>query len=459
METRRVFLRNAAAVGGAVAALQALTGCASSRGPVLAADPAGILDLPPGFSYAVLSRTGEEMSDGLLVPAAHDGMAAFPVASVATRLILVRNHENSPDESGKGGAFGEKFARLAKFDASLAYDRSSSGRPHLGGTTTLLVNVRTRRVERSHLSVAGTIRNCAGGPTPWGSWLTCEETTVKAGEGGQKDHGFIFEAPSQALRPVMAQPLTAMGRFNHEAAAVDPKTGVVYLTEDDKDGLFYRFLPNTPGELAKGGRLQALMIAGQPGVHTNNKGAAVAGARVRMPVRWVDLKDVHSPDGDLPQRGHAAGAARFARGEGLATAIEAQGVAIYFTCTSGGAAARGQIFRYVPSPREGQADEDRTPGTVELFVESRGEAHFDYPDNIVAAPWGDLVFCEDGDGDNYVRGVRADGQVYDIARNAMPEKSEFAGACFSPDGSTLFVNIQRPGMTLAIEGPWRTLRA
>lgn len=471
--SRRNLIRSAASVALAAPALQ-LIGCASpeAAGPrvrqrvsglVLVPDPAGLLDLAPGLSYVMLSRTGDEMSDGLLEPGRHDGMAAFPVETDPARCLLVRNHELGA--ASQDSAFGVDLSRLQKIARDRIYDLSPDGRPFAGGTTTALVNLRTMKVERSHLSLAGTAVNCAGGPTPWGSWLSCEETDMMPGENAGKRHGFVFDVPAAAMTPVDPVPLTAMGRFAHEAAAVDPATGIVYLTEDTGDSLFYRFLPAARGELAKGGRLQALALVEQAGADTRNWSKEKGGdpalrmvANRRYAARWIDLKDVEAPDGDLRLRGRRAGAAIFARGEGLAFALEAAGPAIYFTCTSGGAAGIGQIWRYSPGPHEGATREADAPGHLELFAESTGEHEFEKCDNIVASPRGELIVCEDGDEDNYIRAITPDGLIYPLARSAGPEKSEFCGACFSPDGATLFVNIQRPGITVAITGAWQTLR-
>ncbi|MDP3492422.1 MAG: DUF839 domain-containing protein [Hyphomonadaceae bacterium] len=471
--SRRHLIRSAASVAIAAPALQLLGACATTatRPPItqrvsalaLSPDPAGLLDLAPGLSYAVLSRTGTEMSDGLLEPGAHDGMAAFPIEGDPTRCLIVRNHELGA--TSPVSAFGADLSRASRIDRAHIYDSSPAGKPFAGGTTTVLVNLKTNRVERSHLSLAGTAVNCAGGSTPWGSWLSCEETQMLPGPQASKRHGFIFEVPAAAMAPVAPVPLTAMGRFEHEAAAVDPSTGIVYLTEDTGDSLFYRFLPNSRGELAKGGRLQALALVEQRGADTRNWSKEQGGdPALRMvqnrshAIRWIDMADVEAPDGDLRLRGRKAGAAIFARGEGLAFALEAAGPAVYFTCTSGGPAQIGQIWRYIPSPHEGTPREADAPGALELFVESTGLSDFEKCDNIVASQRGELIVCEDGDGDNFIRAVAPDGLIYTLARNADAGKSEFCGACFSPDGQTLFVNIQKPGITLAITGDWASVQ-
>ncbi len=469
--SRRNLIRSAASVAVAAPALQ-LLGCATPARPAinqrvsslaLQPDPKGLLDLAPGLTYAVLSRAGTPMSDGLIEPGAHDGMAAFPVEGDPDRCLLVRNHElGVSDEAHAASA----FRAGAAFDRTMVYDvHPAANRPHSGGTTTALVNVRTGRIERSHMSLAGTAVNCSGGPTPWGAWLTCEETDLKVGDRAGKDHGFVFEVASAHKGLVSPVPLKAMGRFVHEAAAVDPATGIVYLTEDEGDSLFYRFMPNARGELAKGGRLQALALVEQAGADTRNwsreQGGDLALRMIqnrRYRARWIDMAEVEAPNNDLRLRGRQAGAAIFARGEGMAFAMEAAGSAIYFACTSGGAAQIGQIWRYLPSVHEGTAREADAPGELELFVESTGEQDFEKCDNIVASPRGELIVCEDGSCDQFVRAVTPDGLIYTLARNADPGKSEFCGACFSPDGSTLFVNIQRPGITLAIAGAWDSVR-
>lgn len=395
------------------------------------------------------------MSDGLTMPPAHDGMAAFPGND--GRIILVCNHEmtsGSPEYS----AFGTGFSNLPEPIKERIYDWGGSETPGAGGTTTAIYNPETRETERLFLSLAGTEVNCAGGKTPWGSWLSCEESFTDAGTsyaGGsrivrEERHGYVFEVPANSDGLVKAEPLRAMGRFEHEAAAVHEPTGIVYLTEDRHHSLFYRFIPNVPGKLREGGRLQALAISGHNSFATHNWSNRTAMVlRQDYDTHWIDLDDVDAVKNDLRLRGAAAGAATFARGEGLTVA----GDQFVFTCTIGGADRLGQIFSYTPSPDEGQPGESGRPGQLRLIAECKPGSLLQNPDNLTIAPWGDLVVCEDTAAQCGLVGVRPNGSLYALADNTWSD-SELAGVCFAPDGKTLFVNIQYPGMTLAITGPW-----
>jgi secreted PhoX family phosphatase len=429
---RRRFL---SATSAAFAALTA-SGChaatpkapsADPYGPLLS-DPNGLLDLPKGFSYRVISRLGDVMSDGGKVPDAADGMGCF--ALPGGKLALVRNHELRPGKDS-GGASG------------AAFDRMADGSPMPGGTTTLVLDTKTLEREREFRTLSGTIRNCSGGITPWGTWLTCEEDVTRAGSKAGQDHGWVFEVPATATGPVDPVPLKAMGRFNHEAAVVDPRSGAVFQTEDREDGLLYRFVPVVPGQLARGGRLQALALA-DPG-----KGALKSGGWAK--VRWIDLDDPESPNDDLRKRGAALGAMTFARGEGIHLGLDAKGkTELFFVATSGGAAKLGQVWRL-----RLEAPADR----LQLFFESTDPDQFNYGDNLTVSPGGHLIVCEDQYTDgavNHLRGLTAAGLPYDFARVRLP--TEPAGACFSPDGKVLFVNLYSPTTTLAITGPWTHLR-
>lgn len=461
---RRSFLARSSVVTLAFAGLHrfvqthALAESAGDFDRKLDSDFYGTIDLPPGFSYTLFSETGDRMDDGLLVPGKHDGMGAF--AGPGGRTLLVRNHECGND-TAEAGPFGSKRTLLRKVPRERIFDAGKGKKPVNGGTTTLVFDTRKQKLERQFLSLAGTMRNCAGGVTPWGTWVTCEEDTSIPNEGGQspddpmeQTHGWNFEV-TPTDKPALTQPvpLKAMGRFRHEAVAVDPRSGAVYQTEDRGDGLFFRFLPGQPARLAKGGRLQALKLRDQARADTRNWHAPSVRVGEKLAVEWVDIANVEAPDDDLRYQGYFEhGAARFARAEGCWFGRDS----VFFACTNGGHKRKGQIFRYTPSPEEGRPGETRAPGTLELYIEPNDGKLVENADNLTIAPWGDLIVCEDGTSPQYLVGITPAGRIYKLARTTL---GELAGAVFSPDGSTLFVNIQTPGVTVAITGPWRNLES
>lgn len=447
---RRRFLGATATATAAAFAALAANGCMSrgsesivrkpakpgefaGYGP-LQPDPAGFLDLPEGFSYRVVSRLGDPMDDGGTVPDRADGMGCFDIGN--GEIALVRNHELQPKHDA-GGPIAKGFGK-----------REGVFVP--GGTTSIVLDAKTLAVKRQFRSLGGTIRNCSGGTTPWGSWLTCEESPTGPGqpygEGLERSHGWVFEVPASARGLVDPVPLTAMGRFNHEAAAVDPATGIVYMTEDRDDGVLYRFLPKVPGKLAQGGRLQAMVVEGLPDTRNWKSADMAVGQPYR--VSWIDLDDVEAPKDDLRQRAVAKGAALVARGEGLHMGVNRGASEVFACCTSGGAKELGQILKLSP----GLAGK---PDMLELFFESESTDQFNFGDNLTVAPSGHLIVCEDQYTvlvDNHIRGITPDGRAYNVAR--LRAQTELAGGCFSPDGKVLFVNAYGPTATMAITGPW-----
>jgi len=417
-------------------------------GPLIR-DPKKIIDLPKGFSYKIISRSREKMDDGFYVPDRPDGMAAFSGPDGLT--ILMRNHEIWAGIPDSIGAFGSRNRLMKKLRRELIYDRGRGGTACLGGVTTLVYDSRYQTVKRQFLSLAGTVGNCSGGATPWNTWISCEEDFQTAGREYAKDHGYAFEvivsAEPQITKPL---PLKAMGRFVHEGVSVEPKTGIVYQTEDQMDSLFYRFIPDRPEHLSEGGQLQCLAVIDKHRFNTRNWDKQRVTVGESLSVDWVNLENVDSDRDNLRYRGYRQGAALFARGEGI---CYGSGV-IYFICTIGGRNGTGQIWRYVPSPHEGTPREKESPGKLELFFEPNDKNIIENPDQVTAAPWGDLLVCEDGKGEQYILGITPQRGAYRFARNAMND-SELTGVCFSPDAYALFLNIIEPGLTLAVTGPWK----
>ncbi|SEH02127.1 hypothetical protein SAMN05444920_12462 [Nonomuraea solani] len=388
-----------------------------------------LLLLPRGFEYVSHGWTGDPMSDDVATPALHDGMAAFRVRG--GRVRLVRNHEIS----GYPGRFTDP-----------SYDPDAGG-----GTSTLTFDLDDGAFVASHASLSGTVRNCAGGPTPWGTWLTCEETLDVNPVSGTR-HGYVFEVPAGGKGD--PRPLRAMGRFEHEAVAVDPATGYVYETEDAGAAGLFRFRPRRRGELRKGGVLEMLKI----GDATYDTSPDPAGTTYRD-TSWVTIDDP-DPDPAAPSptaQGVAKGAATFSRLEG---AWYGNG-RVYIVSTSGGPSRLGQVMEY--DPRR---------GSLRILFASPGEDVLSNPDNIGVSPRGGIVLCEDGSGVQYLHGLTTRGQIFPFAANnvvipdGVPGKPsiqpgdystrEWAGSTFEPErGRWLFANIQSPGITFAITGPWR----
>ena len=407
-------------------------------------DPNGIIALPQGFSYKIISKEKQLMDDGLLVPSNADGMMCFQ--GKGDNIILVRNHEigHVPELSTffKNNPYGDNFKTYINKNSSKFYDIKNKNTHCFGGTTSIVYNVKTKETISQYLSLAGTLVNCSGGATPWGTWISCEETVFKNGIGVNKKHGYNFEVfPSEKIKLTNAKPLKAMGRFRHEGVAFNKTTGHVYQTEDREDGLFYRFIPNNATKLNKGGKLQFLSFKDFRGLDTSNWKREAVQLNKKYDIRWVDIDKVDSYNDDLRYRGQKKGGATFSRGEG----VWCHGNDIFFTATSGGNKRKGQIWKYTQNNNDS--------GYIELIFESVNKEIINMPDNIVVSPWGDILICEDGKGRDSLVGIKSNGDTYNIATNVL-NNQEFAGACFDPSGKVLFINIYNPTITLAITGPW-----
>ncbi|GMU46214.1 MAG: hypothetical protein AMXMBFR26_09960 [Porticoccaceae bacterium] len=448
--SRRSFLIAGAAAVGVVGSLGGVVASARLPGrhfgerdcPVhgfgsLVKDPKGVLDLPQGFQYRVFSEENTRMSDGNPVPSSHDGMVAFPAPG--GRTALIRNHELNPEDIAEDGLTPVRHLAGAVYDPDAL----------AGGTTTLLVGP-DRRLISHRVSLAGTLDNCAGGPSPWGTWLSCEETLDTVG----KPHGYVFEVdPVFGGNPV---PIIPMGRFEHEAVSFD-RRGNAYLTEDadSPHGCFYRFIPDFPlggrGSLHRGGRLSALAV---PGLGTDLSIVQTPG--MLLYATWIDVPNPNPADGESSTREQAIslGAVPIQKLEGTWTDPDGS---IWFVSSRGdgpdaedeedrsAAVHSGQIWRYDP---------DRQ--TIELVALFPKGTPYDGPDNITVGPHGFAIACTDGEDDQWLVGINEEGRVFPFAFNALNDE-EFAGATFSPDGRTLFVNTQGPpGLTFAIWGPWRS---
>ncbi|NND75268.1 MAG: DUF839 domain-containing protein [Ilumatobacter sp.] len=419
------------------------------------------LGLPDGYTYRSFGVAGDVMSDGAVTPGSQDGMAAFRGPRGTIRVV--RNHEVRGHEAVMG----------TPADQAKAYDGNTNG-----GTSTLWVDPKSRELIGDWVSLNGTSVNCAGGPMPWGTWLSAEETvngpdlgpdfTGTHGPASLEKHGYLYEVdPRWGPGEFPAStPLRSAGRFAHEAVAYDQTTNTLFQTEDNFEfpSGIYRYTPPTNAMRVKrmddGGTLEMLRVVGVPCAELG----LVQPAGVSYDIDWVPIADPDPDFGAGPtdndvgiqavgMQGFDQGAAKFARPEG---AWERAGL-IYFACTRGGAT---QLAGNPPFGEYGNGFGqvwvlDPKKSTLTLIFESPGPDVLDLPDNLTLSSRGNIILCEDGSTDNFVRCLTPGGDLFDFAENLIvgQERQEFAGATFSPDGRTMFVNIQfGSGLTFAI---WR----
>ncbi|MBM6402984.1 DUF839 domain-containing protein [Phycicoccus sp. CSK15P-2] len=432
--------------------------------PALVDDPDGILALAEGFSYSIVTRTGVTRLDKAqgVTPSDHDGMAV--VAARRGRYTLIQNHEIDP-----GAQFGVPHVRGTVYDP---------GAVDAGGCTVIT----TDREGRNHgefVALSGTASNCAGGPTPWGTWLSCEETEDRAGapweEGDrtgvfQKDHGYVFEVWADGSAD--PRPVRCLGRYAHEALAIDHDRTHVYLSEDASgpNGLFYRWTaprglrlgPRVLTRLAAdAGTLEAMQIIMDDGSVLPDVAYLTSAQLGRpFPVRWVKVPDRDARTTSVREQFDDSEVTRGRKFEGVwgtdagvyvvnsyawkdgdlpSDAVPHDGMVWFYDYR----ARTIQLVTYFPHQ---PTTEDGSPARFDGIS-------FDGPDNVTVTPWGSLVMAEDGEGASHVLGAFPGGPTYAIARNQLND-SEFCGPVFSDDGRVLFVNMQDPGLTLAITGPW-----
>jgi secreted PhoX family phosphatase len=432
------------AIAGPLAA-QAACRPATGYGP-LVADPKGLLALPAGFTYTIVAEAGRTVLEtGQPTPSDADGTACF---RSRTGWTLVNNHEI-------GGGEPHGVPPLP----GLTYDPGAGG-----GTTTIDVDRHGNRI-REYVSVAGTHNNCAGGVTPWNTWLTCEESEQRAGGQFQKDHGYVFEVdPVDREANLSPVPLKFLGRYAHEAVATDPRTHQIYLTEDAGGplGLYFRWTPPKRFHGGKGA-LRALALA--PGGDTAGKLQAMSCAKggrhigdlseatqpgTRYKVAWVDVPD---RDARTVSVRNQLTDAQITRSRKLEGQWWGDGgvyfVASYARMDDGSRNEHdGQVWFYDPD-----AQTITLKTIFGVNPDPAADTDFDGPDNITLSPDGGLILAEDGVGLSHLVGLTERGVAYPLARNELND-SEFSGPTFSQDAAILFANIQSPGYVFAITGPW-----
>jgi secreted PhoX family phosphatase len=452
--SRREFLSRSAMAGAGVVLLGAsdvlLTAPNAAAAPAgrgygpLVPDPAGRLALPEGFSYSVVTEAGvTRLDSGEPTPSHHDGAGAFRGKAGGTTIVY--NHEIRD-------AFLLSPLPVPHVE-DLTYDPGSAG------GCTIVETDRDGKRAREYVGVAGTSTNCAGGITPWDTWLTCEETEDRVGvNGATKDHGYVFEVdPFDMAANRDPQPIKALGRFSHEAVAVDPNRGDIILTEDasNPNGLLYRWEPPAGYEARKGGLRELGPTDGVLGAMrcTDASGAAVddlsraVEVGTAYDVTWVPVPDRDARTVSTRNQFAAGEVTRGQKFEGAWWGDNGAYVVTSFARTGAS-----------PVPHDGQVwfyDPERSTMTLKLRFAPGGQ--FDGPDNITVSPWGGLILAEDGEGTQHLVGVSESGESFELARNQGGD-NEFAGPVYSHDKKVLFASIQTPGIMFAISGPWKNQR-
>jgi uncharacterized protein len=452
LSRRTVLSRSAAGLGialtGSLNGIFGTTASAAGRratgyGPLID-DPAGLLALPEGFTYTIVAESGvTRLESGEPTPSDPDGTAAF-VRRGGNGSVLICNHEVSGDEDHPVPAA-----------PGFVYDPACGG-----GTTTIEVDKDGNRV-RQYVSLAGTLNNCAGGRTPWETWLSCEESEARTGPW----HGYVFEVdPYDRAANRDPKPIKAFGRYAHESCVVEPQGARVYHTEDagNPNGLLYRWTaPDDALPLGRGsfraladdaGTLEAMRASTRSGAFVPDLSVASRpGTTYR--VEWVTVPDRDAKTVSTRRQAYDRPVTRSRKLEGMWWGDGGAYFVASFARTSDGSAAQhdGQVWFLDP-------DED----TIELklhFAYTPGDQDSDPdgPDNITVSAHGGLIIAEDGEGKQHLVGSTDSGDVFFLARNDLND-SEFAGPTFSNDKKTLFANIQSPGHVLAIRGPFRKQR-
>jgi len=397
LQTRRSFMHSigiglsSIAMSSSIISAQLFGRYAQASIGVLQAPDANGVRLPVGFTSRIVAHAGRRIARGYRWHFYPDGGATF-----------------------------------ATDDGGWIYVSNSETASYLGGGASAIRFNTTGAIVNAYRILSGTDRNCAGGSTPWGTWLSCEEIEL----------GRVYECDPFGTNA--ATPRDALGYFKHEAVAVDTKRGHLYMTEDQGDGRLYRFVPNSFDDDDKpdlnSGLLQVAKV--------NHASGAVS---------WLNVPDPVPDSSRIPTRKQVPASSAFKSGEGICYHDDK----IYFS-TKGD----GRVWRLMLNSQTLTTiyDEKSTPNPVLTGV-----------DNLTVFPTGDLLVAEDG-GDMQIVTIDVNGNISPLLQVVGQDESEITGPAFSPDGSRLYFSSQRGsrsrlgefiglGLTYEVIGPFSELFA